>query len=80
MTPPKIGGRSKERGPGATPHICGKKSKEVAKYNGNAASESLLVYTMSRAQGRKASFSEAKFKPPKCLFHFICFQLATYIS
>ena len=30
---------------------------------------------MSRAQGRIARFSEAKFKPPKYLFHFICFQL-----
>ena len=31
---------------------------------------------MSRARGRKAHFSETKFKPQNDSFIFICFQLA----
>ena len=33
---------------------------------------------MSRARGRKAHFSETKFKPPNASFIFICFQLAVH--
>ena len=34
---------------------------------------------MSQAQGRKAHFSEAKFKPLKCLFHFYLFSSSLHL-
>ena len=66
---------------GPNPILVVKKNRG-GRYNGNAASESLLVYTYVSSPRKESTchFSEAKFKPPKCLFHFICFQLATCIS
>ena len=78
MTPPNIREwqwQIKGRGPGAAPHFCGNKSKEVANLMVILPQNHCQFIPMSRAWGRKAHFSEAKFKPPNASFISFVFSL-----
>ena len=62
------------KGPRGHAPKLGVKNQRGDQYNGNAASELLLVYTFVSSPGKESTSQWDQIQIPKCLFHFHLFS------